>query len=246
MSTSQNGWPVDPTGGRQDEGAILGSVHVPNGILAGDVATVFRWLAKRFDSEVEKLKAGTCWGWYNRAIRDSHETSNHASGTAVDFNADQHPLGTAAASTFSAKQITAIRKIVTDSGGVLRWGGDYSGRKDPMHFEINASAAKVKALANKIRAGSAPGQEDDVTPQDKQDIINGVVAALTKEVKLNGADGKPDGTYETPIGKAALSQGIPDGMDPKGARQPAWVVLRNLAKAVYALAQDVAQLKSKA
>lgn len=33
----------------------------------------------------------------------------------------------------------------------MRWGGDYSSRKDSMHFEINASSARVSALAKKIR-----------------------------------------------------------------------------------------------
>ncbi len=39
---------------------------------------------------------------------------------------------------------------------MIRWGGDYSGRIDSMHFEVNASAAKVAAVAVKLRAGAAP------------------------------------------------------------------------------------------
>jgi hypothetical protein len=32
----------------------------------------------------------------------------------------------------------------------LKWGGNYSGRKDEMHFEINLNAAKAAALIKKL------------------------------------------------------------------------------------------------
>lgn len=157
MSVSQNGWTVDSTGTHQDKGAILRDIDVPNGVLAGDVAYIFRWLAGEFDSRVERLVKGTCWGWFNRTVRGSTSISNHASGTAVDFNADQHPLGSSPGDTFSDAQIKTIRSIVASTGGVIRWGGDYTGRKDPMHFEINTTAAKVKAFAAQLRE-----DEDDM------------------------------------------------------------------------------------
>lgn len=243
MSTSQNGWKV-VTKSKCDQGPFAG-VTFPNGILAGDVAVIARWQLARYEADVETLKGGTCWGWYDRAIRGSTTISNHASATAWDCNADRHPLGSNPADNFSAKQIAACRKIISDAGGVLRWGGDYSGRKDPMHWEINTNAAKVKAFADKIRAGNAPGQEDDVTPQDKQDIINGVVAALTKTTALDGADGKPDGTTQTAIGKAAFNQGIPDGRDAGGKRQTAWQVLQHLGIDLRALSAKVDAIQKK-
>jgi peptidoglycan hydrolase-like protein with peptidoglycan-binding domain len=32
-----------------------------------------------------------------------------------------------------------VRRIIADCRGTLRWGGDYSGRPDPMHLEVVAS-----------------------------------------------------------------------------------------------------------
>lgn len=76
--------------------------------------------------------------------------SNHSSGTAFDWKAPSHPLG--AVNTFSRAQISTIRAIVNvECAGAVRWGGDYSGRKDEMHFEINKGAAAVSALADRIR-----------------------------------------------------------------------------------------------
>lgn len=128
----------------------------------GSVTTVFKWLADRYNTEVQHLtqKRG-CWGYAPRNIRGSSQVSNHASGTAIDLNAALHPLGTNPRANYTAKQIAAIHRVVADAGGVIRWGGDYHGRKDGMHFEINASPAAVKRLAKRIKAGGGI-EEDDV------------------------------------------------------------------------------------
>jgi hypothetical protein len=41
-----------------------------------------------------------------------------------------------------------LRALVRKYG--LRWGGDYSGRKDEMHFEVNINAVKATALIKKL------------------------------------------------------------------------------------------------
>jgi hypothetical protein len=226
MATSQNGWPVDKSGAKQDRKALVRDVTVPNGVLAGDVAVVFRWLAGRYETLVERLVKGTCWGWYVKQIEGSAATSNHASGTAVDFNADRHPMGAQPSGSFSSGQIKACRAIVAEAGGVLRWGGDYTGRKDAMHWEINTTAARVKAFADKIRAGVAPGQEDDVTPAD--------ITAIGKEVVLRLTTGaaQEDGTPNSPVGHAVLVQGIPNGMKQDAPRDYAYVILRDIGESL--------------
>lgn len=149
-STSQNGWTL----AERDQIATFTvpgtTVRLP--IRLGDVATVLLYVAERFHNEVEPLHAGWCWGFAARTIRGSTTVaSNHASATAIDLNAPAHPLATSPASNYSAKEIAAIHKIIAFCDGVVRWGGDYSGRKDGMHFEINKSASAVAALALKIR-----------------------------------------------------------------------------------------------
>ena len=151
MATSQNGY-------RANDRSLIASYKVPGGKLAmrkGDVATVLSYVANRFHSEVEPLKWPGNWGYAERKIRGGSSLSNHASGTAIDLNAPAHYLG--ARGTFSAKQVRAIRRILNDCGGVVRWGGDYRGRKDEMHFEINAGTAAVARVAKAIRAGKKPG-----------------------------------------------------------------------------------------
>lgn len=157
MATSQNGY-------RANNRSLIASYKVPGGKISmrkGDVATVLSYVAKRFHSEVEPLKWPGNWGYAERKIRGGSSLSNHASGTAIDLNAPAHYLG--ARGTFSSTQLKAVRRILNDCDGVIRWGGDYSGRKDEMHFEINKGTSAVKSLANKIKAGKKPGPSGGAT-----------------------------------------------------------------------------------
>lgn len=174
-ATSQNGWPVI---GAYGDSRLKALPHITGDVLAGDVWTVLDWLCRRFDAEVEAITRGDSWGYAPRTIIGSTVTSNHASGTAVDLNASRHPLGKTG--TFSTAQVAAIRKIIADSvvdgTPVLRWGGDYSGRKDEMHFEINLqsngnSPAKVASLAARVSGTPA------ATPATRETIRQGSTGA---------------------------------------------------------------------
>ena len=72
--------------------------------------------------------------------------SNHSSATAIDLNATKHPLGSAG--TFTTVQVALIQALCKKYG--IRWGGDYKGRKDEMHFEISLDEAKTAALIEKL------------------------------------------------------------------------------------------------
>lgn len=160
MASSQNGWPVAEKSDCS-QGPWFG-VTFPNGILAGDVATIAEWQLGRYRADVEPLVAGTCWGWFVKDIEGSSTISNHASGTAWDVNATQHPMGPPTSSNMSDAEISACRRIVDDADGTLRWGGDYSGRPDPMHWEIDAGPSAVSAFADRIRRGDVPGAGGDM------------------------------------------------------------------------------------
>lgn len=145
---AQNGWPVVGHAAL-DQGPFAG-VKFPNGILAGDVAIIARWQLRRYVADVEPLHAGQCWGWFVKEIEGSDDVSNHSAGCAWDINAQRHVMGKPASESMTARQISACRAIVRDSGSVLRWGGDYRGRKDPMHWEVIGSPAAAERLATKI------------------------------------------------------------------------------------------------
>jgi hypothetical protein len=155
VANSQNGWPV-ASAGQQDRGPLIRDITVPNGVLAGDVAVIFRWLAERYDLRVERLRKGWCWGWYVKPIEGSKTVSNHASGTAVDLNAPDNPMGTPTKKVMTKAQIDECHAIERESDDVLRWGGDYVTRPDAMHWEIVGSRAAVRQLAAKIRGGKMP------------------------------------------------------------------------------------------
>lgn len=102
------------------------------------------------------------WGYAERNIRGSSTTlSNHASGTAVDVDSQKHPLG--ATGTWTASQVAKIEARLKLYDGVVRWGRDYHGRKDEMHFELasansdKASAPAIVKVAEKIAQGRLGG-----------------------------------------------------------------------------------------
>lgn len=186
MTNSQNGWSasesksaigiVNPT--------VVG-VDFPNGVRGGDVETVLVYVASQFHKTVEALHDGWCWGYYYKKIEGSSSLSNHASGTAIDLNAPHHAMGKSG--TFSIAQLSAIRQILHTCEGVVRWGGDYTGRKDEMHFEIVGNAAAVKRVASKLR-GTQAG------PSTAQLMVDGELGENTitrwQRVMGTGVDGK--------------------------------------------------------
>ena len=82
-----------------------------------------------------------------RMVRGSTDRlSCHSSGTAIDLNATKHPLGKAG--TFPAEKIPMLRALAKKYG--LKWGGDFKSRPDDMHFEVEISSAKAKALIESL------------------------------------------------------------------------------------------------
>lgn len=149
MLRSANGW----TSHDRD---VIARYSLPGGEVAlrkGDVSVVLLWCANRWHETVEPLRWPGVWGYAERKVRGSSKTiSDHASGTAIDLNAPQHPLGVPVAQTFTPKQIKAIRAILEYCEGVVGWGGDYRSRPDGMHLFIQDGAKAVKRIADKIRA----------------------------------------------------------------------------------------------
>ena len=144
--TSQNGWPV-----HVNQSKLVPLSYVTGRVASGDVHTILAHFCAWFDRNVEPITKGHSWGYAYRAIRgQSSGYSNHASGTAIDLNAPKHPLG--ASGTFTAAQAAAIRKQLERYDGALRWGGDYNGRKDEMHVEINCNAAKLRQVVKSLTA----------------------------------------------------------------------------------------------
>lgn len=149
METSYNGWPAakDPV----EIGIMSYSVKGTDRKLrcAQSVGPLLVGFAAEFHELIEPIDQGTYddWGYAYRMVRgDSTKLSCHASGTAIDLNATQHPL--AAVGTFSSAQVPMLQALCKKYG--LKWGGDFKNRKDEMHFEIAISKAKAAALITQL------------------------------------------------------------------------------------------------
>lgn len=162
MATSQNGWSASPSlKTRVIEPAKGVKIRVRDD---DDVAYALNYVGEQWHKRVEPLNVGVQddWGFAYRENRnDPNSLSNHSSGTAVDYNAVQHPNGVATSRTFTAAEQKTIRSIIAEFDGALRWGGDYKNTPDAMHVEVNVSKAKLAAAVKKHKAAHS----DDDTPK---------------------------------------------------------------------------------
>lgn len=198
MATSQNGWTAITSGSDKN---LENFPWITGKVRKGATATVLKYVAEQFNKRVEPIRKDWSWGWNYRVIRgaSSNSLSNHASGTAVDFNAPNHGIGRR--NTFTRAQQAEIRKILKEVSGAIRWGGDYAGRPDDMHFEVNCSAAKLALVAAKVTgknvvqavtgnkppkapATTPPATPHTVTPK----VIQERLKAAGYAVKVTGRD----------------------------------------------------------
>lgn len=156
MAESQNGWP-----GLAADSSKLFTWTIPSRgtdgpprrlrLRNGSAGYLLICLALWFDDKIEDVEKGILndWGYAYRPVRGYETLSNHASGTAIDLNSNEHWLGEE--NTFTFEQERMIRKRVNDYfDGAIRWGGEYQGRKDEMHFEIDAGLSYVEKVARRI------------------------------------------------------------------------------------------------
>ena len=152
--TSYNGWPAS-----KDQAEINVKPYPVKGTNlkircaagAGELLAAF---AAEFHALIEPIDEGKFddWAYAFRMVRGTTDKlSCHSSGTAIDLNATQHPLGKAG--TFDAAKVPMIQALAKKYG--LTWGGDYRGRKDEMHFEVSISKEKAIVLAKKLGLSNA-------------------------------------------------------------------------------------------
>lgn len=172
MANSYNGWPAsrDPSAiGVNTRWEPIPGHKFPGGIKSGDVETVFTYLVRQLDARVEPIEeypAGDEWGFSFRAnVNDPNSLSCHASATAIDYNATQHP--NRVKYTWTQAQTREIHKILDECSGVIRWLEGW----DEMHFEIRGSAAQVAAAAKKIREMAKPVPEPDPEEEEEDDMV---------------------------------------------------------------------------
>ncbi|TWP52900.1 hypothetical protein FKR81_07240 [Lentzea tibetensis] len=158
---SANGWSVDPK-------AV--APHVVEGSAAsvalrsGEVATVLLHVARRFHYEVAALEAGHLSA---AKTTDAPHQTNYLSGTAFAIQPKVYPAG--AKGGFLKHQVAAIRDILADCEGVVRWGGDNKKTPQEGHFQIDVKPGSplLKKVAAKIggwdlKQGVGAGAPEDL------------------------------------------------------------------------------------
>lgn len=110
-----------------------------------------------------KLHDGWCWGYACRAIKGllPPVASNHSWGLALDINAPLNPMG----DQLITDMPIWMPDLWNDYG--WRWGGDYDGRKDAMHYEFMGTPNDSKELTVKagkeLEVGLTDTQKDNLT-----------------------------------------------------------------------------------
>jgi hypothetical protein len=133
--------------------AVCGANRVKLPVRA-EIAPLVRHLVADLERRHGPFHTGQCWGFANRAISGSTRPSNHSWGLAIDLDAPSNPMTT---------DPRARHTIGSYASGLaakygFRWGGDYVGRKDYMHFEFMGTPASATALARKL--GLLAGRPD--------------------------------------------------------------------------------------
>lgn len=150
---SRNGWEMEKTADhhghvytRPVPGLPVDGVQV----RMGEVETVLVHVIRRFHYEVDELRRGDVTGWrHPNTVRKGMAESNQASGTAVQIRPGSYPSGVRGG--FFPQQLTAIRDILAECGGVVRWGGDDKHPDEALFYiDVKPGDDRLPKLAEKI------------------------------------------------------------------------------------------------
>jgi hypothetical protein len=149
------GWPHPHT--EHIVTAVCGASRIKLPVRS-EIAPLVQHLVADLEHRHGPFHPGECWGFANRAIRGSTRPSNHSWGLAIDLDAPENPMTT---------DPRARHTIGSYASGVaarygFRWGGDYVGRKDYMHFEFMGTPASAAVLVRGL--GSVGGGERPSLP----------------------------------------------------------------------------------
>lgn len=120
--------------------------------VRSEIAVLVQRLVADLEREHGPFHPGECWGFANRAIRGTRIPSNHSWGLAIDLDAPSNPMTTNPAARHTIGSYAS--RMAARYG--FRWGGDYTGRKDYMHFEFMGTPASAAVLTRTVRPTQAP------------------------------------------------------------------------------------------
>jgi hypothetical protein len=186
-------FPSCPPGGQASLTKI--TVDNRNFYVHPEVAPLFKGFLEEITARGYSLDEGILddWSFLCRPIRGSETPSEHSRGTAIDINAVHNPMG----STLRTDMPWWVPVVAKKWG--LRWGGDYTTRKDAMHFEFIGTIAEARAIAARNHNRPAPANAPDtdgITPTDSVEAIKFLQVCLTlagQHIPVDGVYGKQTG-----------------------------------------------------
>jgi hypothetical protein len=135
MTTTRNGFTVQPPGSVNLEKFDYKGVPF---IVWRPAVAAFKWLIGELDRIEPIGEAGWDGGYNHRLIAGTTIWSEHAAGTAIDWNASQHLRTGKPAQGWTNQQFHDVHVIMrTTRGQYFRWGADFKD-PDPMHFELRS------------------------------------------------------------------------------------------------------------
>lgn len=147
-----------------------------------------------------------------RRITGGTGYSLHAYGIALDINWAQNGYGPKLVTDMPRAMVDEIKALRTRDGWqVWGWGGDYSGNKDAMHYEI---VCHPHNLATGIQGTTQPKEEALVVTEQDKTIIRGLVTEVI--------DAKLEAFGTALIATLTGSVGVKPGTVSKGPGAPVY------------------------
>ncbi|MFE4665146.1 hypothetical protein ACFRI7_25870 [Streptomyces sp. NPDC056716] len=137
----------------------------------GEVGVVLAYVAQRFHYDVTQLEVnrGQIIGYSNDLQIKADFESNHLSGTALALYPDSYPIGVKG--NLFPYQVTAIRDILAELQGVVKWGGDMESAKESTFFiDVSPGSTKLSLVAEtleqwKLTPGKGAGTQNVEDPE---------------------------------------------------------------------------------
>jgi len=137
-------------------------IDFPAGVAAGTESIWSSFLSQLEPMIQGGIRPGEDWGFENRDnVNSPGNKSFHSYGLALDVNAPENGNGSAPGS--GPGQIPSTAGALARQFNML-WGGDFTGTKDPMHFELHQrpGGSGGASLAGGVAAGAAPAASSGV------------------------------------------------------------------------------------
>jgi len=187
-TASARGWPINPATVRVPCPGIPLNLHPA-------VAPLFAALIARIDAIKGPGFMQSSGGKNVRPVRGYEDRyaqtksvellSNHSWALAADFRAATNPM-----STRLITDMPANTSAIAASCG-LQWGGDYAGRKDPMHFEFMGTPAQAAAAVAALNPDTGRLFKT-LNPQEEQEVLR-AARAINRAIDTQ-LPSKVDGT----------------------------------------------------